>query len=309
MATGDISRVAAGRTSAFGRGAESAADVFREAGRAGVRTFDDVERAQFRGALYTARNGLWHQPALQDPARGHFHSYRADGEPGIPDGLHYRPVPLVMPADTTRLTSVQGPWGNCYVVAGMNALGKKEPDSLLMMVSKSGEKVVVRNHLGTYRMNATLPYTAEGKPTYATMPGGSTLAAYIEKAAAAHFGSYQAVESGNAAGFLYWAVGDRYPEANIVDVRTMAVDEIRDVIESSRPAAVNIVPPERRDDIPANLAEHNLVKMHVYVPEDLDREGNMILKNPWGREDSVGMNLQILQRMNASLHWVDVRPT
>ncbi|MGW5385448.1 C2 family cysteine protease [Nocardia sp. NPDC003963] len=210
-----------------------------------------------------------------------------------------------MPTDTTRITSQQGPWGDCYVVAGINALGTTQPQSLLAMVSRSGQQVVVRTHLGTYRMDATLPYLSDGRPAYASMSDGSTLAAYIEKATAAHFGSYEAVEVGHSAGFLYWAVGDRYPEAKIVDVRTMGVDEIRRVMESGRPATVDIVPMERRDDIPANLGEHNLRNMHVYVPENLDSDGGLDLKNPWGLDDSVGMTLDILQRMNASLHWVD----
>ncbi|WP_280353844.1 hypothetical protein [Nocardia otitidiscaviarum] len=212
-----------------------------------------------------------------------------------------------MPRDTTWITAQQGRWNNCHVIAGINALGKTEPQRLIAMVSRSGEQVVVRTHLGTYRMNATLPYQPDGEPAHATMSDGSTLAAYIEKATAAHFGSYQAVEYGNAAGFLYWAVGDRYPEPHIVDVRTMTVDDIRTVLESGRPAAVNIVPPERRDDIPTDLERYHLNKLHVYVPDDLDADGELTLRNPWGRRDSVGMTLEILQGMNASLHWVDVR--
>lgn len=273
--------------------------------KAATTTDEDEKHARFVEE-YMARNELWRHTALDDPIRGHVDAYRSDGEPTLPDGWQYRPVPLVMP--TGPVEGIQRKWANCHVVAGLNALGKKEPESLVDMVSQSGGKVVVRTHLGTYTMDATLPYTAEGEPAYAAAPDGSTLVAYIEKAGAAHFGSYRAVEYGNAADFLFWAVGDRYPIPNMVDVRDMSIDDLRGIIDSDLPTAVNIVPPERPKDIPPDLAEYGLVKTHVYVPDQLDDDGGVVLVNPWGKQHSTGMTLEILHRMNATLHWVSATP-
>lgn len=176
------------------------------------------------------------------------------------------------------------------------------------MVWQSGDKVIVRTHLGTYAMDATLPYTKDGKAAHTTSPDGSNLLAYIEKATAAHFGSYRATDNGNAADFMHWLIGDRYPQTNIVDVRTMSIGEMREVIGSNLPSAVNIVPPERIYDIPPNLEEHGLRKRHVYVPDKLDDDGSLLLENPWGKQHSTGMTLEILHKMNASLHWVSPNP-
>ncbi|MBF6172118.1 MFS transporter [Nocardia blacklockiae] len=262
-----------------------------------------AKRAAFMAA-YQARNRLWHSPPSDDPTRGHVDRYGPDGEPALPEEMHYGAVRLVLPEATAPVEGVQNEWGNCYVIAGVNASGAVARDAIVGMVSQVGETVVVRAAFGTYTLNATLPFYADGRPAYATSPDGSTLVAYIEKAAAAHFGSYRAVEAGNAADFMYWALGDRYPETNIVDVRTMPVEDIRAVLTARVPVAVNIVPPERPDDVPADLDDHNLLKKHVYVPAHLAADGGVVLLNPWGRKHSVGMTVDILHGINASLHWV-----
>lgn len=105
---------------------------------------------------------------------------------------------------------------------------------------------------------------------------------------------------------MRWAAGDRYATAHIRDIREMPIDEARAVLESGNPVAVNIVPPERPDDIPADLDRFNLNPKHVWAPVTLGTDGTLEMRNPvTAKGDSTGLTLEALHRMNASLHWVD----
>ncbi|NUS94202.1 MAG: hypothetical protein HOQ36_17655 [Nocardia sp.] len=255
---------------------------------------------------YNARQQIWHLDAAPSRTRGHIDDYRADGEPELlRDDRDYRTVPLILPADRTDIRGIQRRWANCHLISGLNALEKKAPGTILGAVRQVGDKVVVRTHRGTYTMNATLPFNPDGTAAFATMPGGSTAVAFIEKAAAMHFGSYRSVQYGNAADAMHWVAGDRYPTTHIQDIREMSLDEVRSVLQSDSPAAVNIVPPERPFDIPPDLARYNLNPKHVFVPDQLDSDGGLVLRNPLvGTTDSTGLTLEALHGMNASLHWV-----
>ncbi|MEV0105835.1 hypothetical protein AB0H42_05765 [Nocardia sp. NPDC050799] len=78
------------------------------------------------------------------------------------------------------------------------------------------------------------------------------------------------------------------------------------VVGALNARAVNIVPPERPNDIPANLEEFDLNPKHVWAPVTLDPGGALEMRNPViARGDSEGLRLEDLHKMNAGLHWVD----
>lgn len=297
-------RALAGEVSSFGHGAERAIHTFLESDP--KRKSPPEQRAQFV-EQYKARQQIWHRDAPDDPARGHIDPYRLKGEPDLlRDNRHYEVVPLTFPRDGAEIFVEQRGWSDCHVIGAMNALEKAEPGILVAMVRQSGDMVTVRTHRGTYTMRPTLPHNPDGTEAFARGADGSTFAAYIEKAAAMHFGSYKAVQFGDAADVMRWAAGDRYATAHIRDIREMPIDEARAVLESGNPVAVNIVPPERPNDIPADLDRFNLNPKHVWAPVTLGTDGTLEMRNPvTAKGDSTGLTLEALHRMNASLHWVD----
>lgn len=300
---GKAARALADGVSSFGHGAERAVHTFLDTDR----WKNSPERHTQFVEQYKARQQIWHRDALADPARGHIDPYRPNGEPDLlRDNRHYEVVPLTFPRDGAAVFVEQRGWADCHVVGALNALEAAEPGTLVAMVRQSGDMVTVRTARGTYTMRPTLPHNPDGTEAFARGTDGSTFAAYIEKAAAMHFGSYKAVQFGDAAEVMRWAAGDRYATAHIRDIREMPIDEARAVLESGNPVAVNIVPPERPNDIPANLAEFNLNPKHVWAPVTLDPGGGLEMRNPViARGDSAGLTLEALHGMNASLHWVD----
>lgn len=296
-------RALADGVSAIGRLAERARHPFLDADR---RKNSPEQLTQFV-EQYKARQQIWHRDAPGDPTRGHLDPYRPNGEPDLLKGdRHYETVPLTFPRGGAEVFVEQRGWADCHVVGAMNALEKAEPGTLAAMVRQSGDMVVVETSRGTYTMRPTLPHNPDGTEAFARGADGSTFPAYIEKAAAMHFGSYKAVQFGDAAEVMRWIAGDRYATAHIKDIREMPIDEARAVLESGNPVAVNIVPPERPDDIPASLDKHNLNPKHVWAPVTVDADGILAMRNPViARGDAEDLKLEDLHRMNASLHWVD----
>lgn len=119
---------------------------------------------------------------------------------------------------------------NCYLIASINAVAHWDPSLLEAMVRPDPDNenyVVVRVATGTYRLPATLPVDEAGDPAHATSLDGSTLVAYIEKAAAAHLGSWDQTDLGVPAFALRWLIGDKLPNTYSFNARSLSDDNRR----------------------------------------------------------------------------------
>lgn len=260
------------------------------------------------------RGHLWFETA---PSRGagHLHPWTPSGDPQLPPGTHYAPAPLKLPrgVDINVGLAVQHPAsGNCFFPVAVNMLAHRWSRLFTpAMAHQDGGEVVVQVSAGTYRFPATLPVDGvTGEPAHVTSPDGSNLVAYLEKAAAAHFGSYAELRAGYAAATLFWLAADQLPRIRAADISELTDDELYEIMSEGYPLAIGTTPIGGPGEDPrtALAARRDVLIGHAYVATSLAPIGNRG-RNPWGRDDSAGLSLQDLRDLGAQLTWLtDVAP-
>ena len=273
--------------------------------------------------MYLLRDLLW-SISLAQPAEsaqngrievrrgGHLRDFTVVGEPDLPPGVRYEPTPLLLPRAPIDVDFArQGRLGNCYAIAAVNAaaqaVAQSHPEVFIDMVKPDPEDenfVIVTVHGGTYRLPATLPVDeSTGREVFSTSPDGSTVVPYLEKAAAAHLGSWNDLVSGYEIYALWWLIGDRYPYWHRFGVSQMTDEDVHAVMTSGEPAFITI--PARRADKGrvAALSRLDLVDGHAYTVRNDHPPTGHRLHNPWQRFHPNPVGPDDLRTLGAVLSW------
>ena len=239
---------------------------------------------------------------------GHLRDFTVAGEPDLPPGFRYEPTPLLLPGVQIDVDfAKQGRLGNCYLISAINAVAQWDPDAFTDMVKPDPDDenfVIVTVHGGTYRLPATLPVDAQtGREVFSTSPDGSTVVPYLEKAAAAHLGSWNDLAGGNPIYPLWWLVGDRYGHFNSFFVNDMPDADVRAVMTADKPSCVAVPAGGADEGRVSVLSKLNLVEGHGYtVRKGLLPTGHK-LHNPWLRLHPNPLEPHDLRALGAVLIW------
>lgn len=260
--------------------------------------------------LAQLRANLWLQRAPTDGSAGYVRPIPAGGEPMLPASAQYEPTPLTMPAVIDIDLARQGR-KKCYFAVAINALAHRRPDLLDGLVEQDGDEVVVTVWGGTYRMPATLPVdTKTGAPVHSTSPDGSTMVAYLEKAAAMHFGSYLELERGSAGAVMLWIVGDSVPSVAHRYASKLTEAELVEILPRVEPAYLSVAP-VRSDGVtvPADLLTRlDLSTNHAYTVESVgdDGDAHVVLRDQHLTEQPARLSPADLRELDAEIGWLDL---
>lgn len=264
------------------------------------------------------RDELWRAPLTESgvsvatgqvvtPCGGHLRDFTVPGEPDLPPGFRYEPTPLLQPGVKIDVDFAQQVWlGDCYIVSAINAIAQWDPGAFADMVTPDPHDesfVIVTVHGGTYRLPATLPVHENGKEAFSTSPDGSTVVPYIEKAAAAHFGSWAELEGGKPIYPMWWLIGDRLAHFNMFSTKDIPDADIHAVVTAAAPAAVSIPTGGPDGDRVSMLSRLNLVDGHGYTVRNDHPKGGYKMHNPYLRLHPGPLSTRDLRALGAVLIW------
>ena len=235
-----------------------------------------------------ARRLLWCAPApAPGSGRGHLRDLTPTGEPRVPEGVRFVRRPLILPERFDIDFARQGPRARvCYMAATLAAFAHAAPEFLTHCAREEDDAVVVTMPNGVYRLEATLPIWEDtGEPFSISSPDGSTLAAYVEKAAAAHFGSYKDLIGGIASFPMRWIAGPwDGPRVTMHQSREVTDDQLKAFAEAGRPLVVDVgwQSPEEYPFGEAFVDHFDLVEAHAYAVKTVDERPSLTMRNPWG---------------------------
>lgn len=216
---------------------------------------------------------------------GHLRDFTVPGEPDLPPGFRYEPTPLLQPGVAIDVDFArQGVLSTCYIVSAINAVAQWDPDVFTDVVKPDPDDetfVIVTVHGGTYRLPATLPVDENGNEAFSTSPDGSTVVPYLEKAAAAHFGSWKDLEIGSPIDPMWWLVGDRFAYFNSFSTKDMPDADVHAVMTAGAPTAVTIPTGGPDGDRVSALSRLNVVEGHGYTVRNDHPKAGYQMHNPW----------------------------
>lgn len=241
--------------------------------------------------------------------RGHLYDLTSDGDPLARVGSEYSSAPLKLP-DPDEITmgiAIQPTHTQvCYMAVAFNLVAQAWPDVFDGIAEQHGETVAIEVAAGRYETRATLPFTWDtADPDHVTSPDGSNLMAYLEKVAAAHFGSYGALELGNVGEVMTWLAGDRIPPSREQNITELSAEQLQEIIDVGLPVSVGVP----RWTGPGAHPEQSLVDGaeistgHAYAVPSLRVSGN-VLKDPEGRRDSKPLTIDELRQLSAVIFWL-----
>lgn len=264
------------------------------------------------------RHDLWLQPSQAPFAThgnmphgdgGHLREFTTTGEPQLPPGFRYEPTPLRMPGVIDIDIAQQHEAGYCYLVAAVDAVAHWNPDALRAMVRRDPDDesfMIVRVHGGTYRLHATLPVDARtGLPAFVTSPDGSTLAAYILKAGAAHMGSWSDLVRGLPHRVCEWLVGESFTSFSRSPIGALTDAQLRQVMSTGSLGTVSMPRWAGGRGLRSLLGRRDLGAQHTFVIKDVDHRDRVTLHNPRGRPHPARLSIRELKMLGAILSWAD----
>lgn len=253
---------------------------------------------------------LWTTPLPDGPRRGgHLRDFAIPGEPNLPTSMRYEPMPLYLPTVPIDIDIArQGELAkNCYLICAINAVAHGDSSALTAMVAADPEDathVIVRVSGGTYRLPATLPVDDwTGDEVYSTSPDGSTLVAYVEKAAAAHFGSWSDLARGDPGFALRWLVGKRFARTDSQLVSAMSDPDLDRAFTLGSFTVVAI--PGQAQGSPGSACLERLGARggHGYTLRRYDDRGLAWLHDPYLDRHPRPMSFDDLRMLGARVAW------
>lgn len=199
----------------------------------------------------------------------------------------------------------QGSLGDCYLMAGMLAVARANPEAIRDLIKDNGD--------GTFEVTLYIRETRYGKPVAVTktvdarLPGSSTpvyakagdkegedeelWAALIEKTVAQHKGSYDKISGGNIGkdGFQFHGATELLTGAKEGYLPTDGMDEddallhIAIALDEKKPVTCDSRDMSEDAELSKEATKVNVYGNHAYGPENVDLDGRKIdLQNPWG---------------------------
>ncbi len=215
----------------------------------------------------------------------------------------------------------QGALGDCYLIAGMAAVARADPEAIRKLIKDNGDGTFdVTLYIRTSRYGRPRPVTktvdsrlavkSTGRPLYANTgdkEGGEVeiWTALIEKTLAQHKGSYDLISGGNinSDGFVFGGATElltggyeNYQQVDGIDnddiLLTIAV-----ALEDKKPVVASTRNIEGEEALTREANAKNVYWNHAYAPEsvDLDR-GTITLQNPWGSSHVTDLKVEDFRR-------------
>ncbi|RME27861.1 MAG: hypothetical protein D6798_03685 [Deltaproteobacteria bacterium] len=201
----------------------------------------------------------------------------------------------------------QGALGDCYLMAGMAATARAEPDAIRRIIKDNGDgtfevTLYIRKSSWsrpvamTRTIDARLPTNGNGRPLYAgigdaTEEGDELWPALLEKRLAQEKGSYELISGGNISrqGFnfagateLFTGKAERYfSTASLTEDKVLAMMD--DALTRNKPITVDSMNMEKMPDLTREANQWNVYGNHAYAVESVDLASRTVnLQNPWG---------------------------
>lgn len=199
----------------------------------------------------------------------------------------------------------QGALGDCYLMAGMIAVARANPDAI--------QNLIKDNEDGTFDVSLYIRQSYYSRPTKVTktvdarlpMNGSSALyaktgdqaegktemwAALLEKTVAQHKGSYDLISGGNISkGFQFHGATELFTGKNEGYMATSGMDEddallhMAIALDDKQPCTCDSLNMEDDQQLADAARKFNVYGNHAYVPEKVDLDGRTVtLTNPWG---------------------------
>ena len=253
------------------------------------------------------RGDLWLEPPPANASgAGHLVPFTDRGEPQAPPGSVYAPAQLKLPDPGVAELAAQNPVvSNCFWAVAHNMLAHKWPEVFDGRVTQEGDTIVVRAGGGEYRMPATLPVSAAtGEAHHATSPDGSNAVAYFEKAAAAHFGSYDELKWDKVHFALVWLARDSDLSFGVscVPAEQLSQQQLDGIIADGLPVGIAVPPgPQRGTDARHELAKDlGLTPGHGYSSEQLQWDATA-LNNPRAPDEPRTVSLDQIKDLGCDI--------
>lgn len=203
--------------------------------------------------------------------------------------------------------AAQGALGNCYLIAGMIAVARANPQAIQDLIQDNGNgtfdvTLYIRESRFSpprkvvTRVDSQLPARATGAPLYAKL--GDTDAegnvelwpALIEKAVAQQKGSYDLISGGNIAkGFNFHGATELLTgkAEGYLATAGMAEDDallhMAIAIDDKKPCTCDSKNMASEAALESEAKTKNVYGNHAYIPEKVDLTGRTVdLTNPWG---------------------------
>lgn len=275
---------------------------------------DDHDTAQEGGRAHQ-REAL---PALRPKHAGKEYEDFTTGTPfieGAGDGLDIDPNDVK-----------QGALGDCYLIAGMAAVARADPEAIRELIKDNGDGTfdvtlfLRADQYSTPRpvtktVDARLAVKSAGKPLYAGTGDqvGDDVeiwAALIEKTLAQHKGSYDLISGGNITGngFAYGGAtemltGERenYMRVDNLDNDSLLL-MVAFALESNKPVVASSRNLKDDEDLTREANGHNVYWNHAYAPESVDLGSETLtLQNPWGSHHVEALHIDDFRRFFKAL--------
>lgn len=275
---------------------------------------DDQETAR-GGGRSRQREAL---PALRGKHAGNVYADFATGTPfveGAGDGHQIDPNDVK-----------QGALGDCYLIAGMAAVARADPEAIRELIKDNGDGTfdvtlfLRANHYSAPRpvtktVDARLAVVSAGRPLYAGTGDqvGDDVeiwAALIEKTLAQHKGSYELISGGNITGdgFAYGGATEMLTgeHENYMRVDNLDNDSILLMIafalETRKPVVASSRSAKDDEELTRDANGHNVYWNHAYAPESVDLgSGTLTLQNPWGSHHIEALHIDDFRRFFKAL--------
>lgn len=200
----------------------------------------------------------------------------------------------------------QGALGDCYLMAGMAAQARAEPEAIRRIIKDNGDgtfevTLYIRNKAYsqpvamTRTIDARLPVKSADTPLYAglgdaTDEGDELWVALIEKRLAQEKGSYDLISGGNIAkGFhfngaseLFTGKAERYfSTSSLSEDRVLQM--MQAALDGKKPITVDSMNMENLPDLTKEANAVNVYGNHAYAVQAVDIANKTVtLQNPWG---------------------------
>lgn len=200
----------------------------------------------------------------------------------------------------------QGQLGDCYLIAGMIAVARANPELIKKLIKDNGNgtydvTLYIRpSAYGTPRavtktVDARLPSSAPGSPIYAKTgdnEGGQTeiWSALIEKTVAQHKGSYDLISGGNiGTGFQFHGATELLTGRREGYFATAGMQEddallhMAVALEELKPVTCDSKDMTNEPELAKEATAVNVYGNHAYCPKAVDLDARTVdLTNPWG---------------------------
>lgn len=215
----------------------------------------------------------------------------------------------------------QGSLGDCYLIAGMAAVARANPDAIQKLIKDRGDGTfevtlyIRRSRYGrpepvTKIVDAQLPERSPGSQLYAKSgdkgsEGTEVWTALIEKTLAQHKGSYETIQGSQIGqgGFQFAGTSELLTGKYESYQETSKMDEddclltIAAALEAHKPVTAETYDMTNDEAMTKEAAPFNVHGNHAYAPEKVDIDNRTIaLQNPWGSDHVAPLDVKLFKK-------------